>query len=181
MKVDPEHISTPPDGRPMEAQPAWRQDFPMDVPEDNYIARRDFTKFLVLTSGAFVAGQLVIGAKTVQTERAAAPAPRKIASLEELAVGGVFSFTYPESHDTCILLRPDAQTVLAYSQKCTHLSCAVVPDPERHCLHCPCHEGNFDLATGRPLSGPPRRPLPRIFVELRGTNIWATGVEARTV
>ena len=50
MKVDPEQISTPPDGKPMGRQPAWRQDFPIDVPQDNYIARRDFTKFLVLTS-----------------------------------------------------------------------------------------------------------------------------------
>ncbi len=181
MNVDPEQISTPPDGRPMESQPAWRQDFPIDVPEDNYIARRDFTKFLVLTSGAFAVGQFVIAAKTVQTQNAPPPPARKIASLADVPVGAAVSFSFPEPHDACILLRPDAQTLLAYSQKCTHLSCAVVPDQERHCLHCPCHEGNFDLATGRPLSGPPRRPLPRILVELRGTDIWATGVEARTV
>lgn len=185
MKVDPEQISTPPDGQPMSLQPAWRQDFPIDVPQDNYLARRDFTKFLVLTSGAFVAGQLCIAAKTIQTQHAAAPAPRKIAFLSEIPVGGALTFNYPDDHDACILLRPDETTLQAFSQKCTHLSCAVVPDHQNNCLHCPCHEGNFDLATGKPLSGPPRRPLPRIHVELRhddgGNEIWATGVEVRTV
>jgi len=181
MKIDPEQISTPPDGRPMDAQPAWRQDFPIDTPQDNYIARRDFTKFLVLTSGAFVAGQLVIAAKTTEARRAGPEAARKVASLSDLPVGGALTFAYPAEHDACILLRPTADSLLAYSQKCTHLSCAVVPDQQRNCLHCPCHEGDFEVATGRPVSGPPRRPLPRIHVELRGNDIYATGVEVRTV
>jgi Rieske Fe-S protein len=181
MKVDSEQISMPPDGRPMSEQPAWRQDFPIDTPQDNYIARRDFTKFLVLTSGAFVAGQVVIAARATQQKYATPEAARRIASLGDIPVGGAVSFQYPEAHDACILLRPAEGTLLAYSQKCTHLSCAVVPDKERECLHCPCHEGNFEIATGKPISGPPRRPLPRILVELRGNEIWATGVEARTV
>jgi nitrite reductase/ring-hydroxylating ferredoxin subunit len=181
MKRDPEQISTPPDGQPLSEQPAWRQDFPIDVPEDNYIARRDFTKFLVLTSGAFAVGQVWIGARAITTRNAPAPEARRIASLSEIPVGGALTFNYPDTHDGCILLRPDEHTVLAYSQKCTHLSCAVVPDHERNCLHCPCHEGNFDMGTGRAISGPPRRPLPRITVEIRGNDIYATGVEVRAV
>jgi Rieske Fe-S protein len=181
MKVDREQISKPPDGEPMSTQPAWRQDFPIDVAQDNYVARREFTKFLVLTSGAFVVGQLCIAGKAIETRAAATPGARKVATLSDIPVGGAFTFSYPGPDDGCILLRPDAGTLLAYSQKCTHLSCAVVPDPARNCLHCPCHEGNFDIPTGRPISGPPRRPLPRIHVELRGDEIWATGVEARTV
>jgi len=42
-------------------------------------------------------------------------------------------------------------------------------------------EGLFDLATGRPLAGPPRRPLSRVRLELRGTELFAVGVEERTV
>jgi Rieske Fe-S protein len=34
---------------------------------------------------------------------------------------------------------------------------------------------------GRPISGPPRRPLPVIRLDVRGTQIYATGVEQRTV
>ncbi|HVX85576.1 MAG TPA: Rieske (2Fe-2S) protein [Phycisphaerae bacterium] len=181
MQHDPEQISTPPDGRPMSEQPAWRQDFPIDTPQDNYVARRDFTKFLVVTSGAFVAGQLYVVAKSQIARDASALAPQRIASIADLPVGGALTFNYPEPHDTCILLRPDENTLLAYSQKCTHLSCAVVPDMKRNCLNCPCHEGVFDMATGHPLAGPPRRPLPLVHVERRGDELWATGVEVRTV
>jgi len=181
MKVNAEQISTPPDGKPTEQQPAWRQDFPIDTPQDNYIARRDFTKFLVLTSGAFVAGQLVIAGKTTLAQHAAPDRARKVATLADIPVGGAFTFAYPDAHDTCILLRPSTDEFLAFSQKCTHLSCAVIPDHKKGCLHCPCHEGNFDMATGKPISGPPRRPLPQIKLERRGTDIYATGVETRTV
>ena len=65
--------------------------------------------------------------------------------------------------------------------RCTHLSCAVVPRPERGELHCPCHVGSFEMTSGRPVAGPPRRPLPRIALEVRGGVVYATGVEERTV
>ena len=90
-------------------------------------------------------------------------------------------FSYPGRHDPCLLLRPDEETLLAYDQRCSHLACAVVPDVGRGQLHCPCHEGYFELASGRPLAGPPRRPLPRILLEERGGVIFAVGVEERTI
>ena len=55
---DRDYLSHAPDARPPTTQPQWRQDFPIDVPQDNYISRREFTKFLVLTSAAFTFGQL---------------------------------------------------------------------------------------------------------------------------
>jgi len=60
-----QEISTGPDHQPLALQPSWRQDFPIDWPADQYVARRDFAKFLVLTSGAFVAGQGWIAAKSL--------------------------------------------------------------------------------------------------------------------
>ena len=54
-----DQLSVPPDGRPYSDQPQWRNDFPIDWPQDEFVARRDFTKFLVLTSFAFVAGQVL--------------------------------------------------------------------------------------------------------------------------
>jgi Rieske Fe-S protein len=70
---------------------------------------------------------------------------------------------------------------VAYSQKCTHLSCAVIPKPAEGVFLCPCHEGRFDLRSGRPTAGPPRRPLGRITLEVRGRDLFATGVEWRTI
>jgi Rieske Fe-S protein len=164
----------------MEQQPAWRHDFPIDWPQDHYVARRDFTKFLVLISGAFVVGQLWIGAENWRRNRRGRPPIRQVATLAQLPVGSSLVFHYPNEHDDCLLIRPDEKTLLAYSQKCTHLSCAVIPRLQAGELFCPCHEGHFDLSTGRPIAVPPRRPLPRIRLETRGDVIYATDVEVST-
>jgi Rieske Fe-S protein len=176
-----EIISIAPDGRAHDEQPKWRRDFPIDVEQDNYVARRDFTKFMVLTSLAFVIGQLWILLQNFLRLRRGALPMRQIARLSDLGIGQSVSFAYPEAHDSCLLVRTGEQRFVAFSQKCTHLSCAVVPQPERNCFFCPCHEGKFDLETGKPMAGPPRRPLPRITLEILGDTIYATGVEVTTV
>ena len=170
-----------PDGKPADEQPAWRDDFPIDWPEDHYVARRDYTKFMVLTSLAFAVGQLWIGVKSLMRRgRNHAPARIGIARLADVPIGAVRTFRYPGPENACLLLRTEEKTLVAYGQECTHLSCAVVPRRDRGELHCPCHVGTFDLATGRPIAGPPRRPLPRIVLEVRGGIIYATGIEERT-
>ncbi len=171
--------SVPPDGRPYRDQPQWRNDFPIDWPQDEYVARRDFTKFLVLTSLAFVVGQVWIVFQNFARKRKGKPPLRRIAPAESIPVGGALVFGYPEAHDPCIVVRTGAQHYVAYNQKCTHLSCAVVPDLQRGRLHCPCHNGAFDVASGVPLAGPPRRPLERVTLEIRNGDLYATGIEVR--
>lgn len=169
-----------PDGRPPDEQPRWRKDFPINVEEDNYVARRDFTKFMVLISGSFVVGQGWIAIKTLGGRRTPGE-PKPIVRVADLPIGAAAVFSYPNEHDTCILVRAGEQDFLAYSNKCTHLSCAVIPDMKSGRLLCPCHHGSFDLATGRPLAGPPRRPLSRIVLDVRNGTVYAIGVEERTV
>jgi nitrite reductase/ring-hydroxylating ferredoxin subunit len=176
-RQDPEQQTTAPDGRPMRRQPAWRQDFPIDWPEDIYVARRDFTKFLVLTSLAFAVGQVCIGVQNALRRTRGLPPKAPITRLADIPVGTTLPFNYPAEHDPCLLVRTGENAFLAFSQKCTHLSCAVVPDVKAKCFNCPCHEGVFDLQTGRPLAGPPRRPLPRITLEIVNDTLYATGVE----
>lgn len=170
-----------PDGRPHSEQPRWRQDFPIDTAEDNYVSRRDFAKFLVLTSGAFVVGQLTIAGKALIDVGRIAPSAMAVVKIDQLPVGAAKAFAYPGPTDACLLVRLDEVTFVAFSQECTHLSCAVVPEPDKHRFFCPCHNGSFDIATGVPTGGPPRRPLPRIVLEERGGTIYATGVELRTI
>jgi Rieske Fe-S protein len=158
-------------------EPAWRSDFPVDWPEDAYVERRDFVKFLVLTSLAFTVGQGWIAAQNWWRRRRGAPEVMRIAPLSELPIGAVRSFTYPTPTDPCVLIRPSADAFVAYNQKCTHLSCAVIPRPSEGVIKCPCHDGLFDLASGRPLAGPPRRPLTRILLEIRDDVVYATGVK----
>ena len=178
---DPEQVTLPPDGKPVEAQPAWRTDFPIDWPQDQYVGRRDFMKFMVLTSLAFTVGQFWIAAKSWLRARANPPGGVRLASIGDVPIGSTQMFVYPNAHDRCILVRSAERTFVAYSQNCTHLSCAVVPQVADGVIRCPCHEGIFDLATGRPLAGPPRRPLARVTLDVRDDQIFATGIEARTV
>ena len=95
-RTNPDQLSIPPDGRPYHDQPQWRNDFPIDWPQDELVARRDFTKFLVLTSFAFAVGQVWIALENIarnwmnQDEKAARawiqqsplPEDRKKALLE---------------------------------------------------------------------------------------------------
>jgi Rieske Fe-S protein len=161
-------------------QPRWRQDFPTDIPEDDALARREFTKFLVLTSGAFAAGQCWIGLMSLLRSEKPFSA-KQIATEREVLPGGVVEFRYPTDDNPCLLIRLRDGRLVAYGQQCSHLSCAVIPEPEQGQLHCPCHNGAFEINDGRPIAGPPRRPLPRIKLEVRGGIIYATGVELRTV
>jgi Rieske Fe-S protein len=172
-----ETISVPPDGRPASEQPAWRQDFPIDWPQDQYVERRDFVKFLTLTSLAFAAGQLWIAGKSWLRGRELPPGAKRVAAVSDVAVGASLVFDYPAAHDSCILVRLSEAEFVAFSQKCTHLSCAVIPKPEEGVFRCPCHEGLFDLRTGKQLAGPPPRPLPRIVLDVRDGDIYATRVE----
>jgi Rieske Fe-S protein len=181
MAIEREQITIPPDGKPLAEQPKWRKDFPIDWPEDHFVARRDFTKFMVLTSFAFVVGQAWIVVQNFLRERRGQPPMRRIAGLNELPVGQSLVFAYPEAHDTCLLVRTGEKSFVAFSQKCTHLSCAVVPEPEKGRFFCPCHSGSFDLETGKPLAGPPRRTLPRIKLEIVNGAVYAAGVEFSTV
>jgi Rieske Fe-S protein len=177
---DPEQITRPPDGRSLHSQPQWRKDFPIDWPQDNYIARRDFAKFLCLTSLAFTIGQLWIGVQNIWRRHSGALPIVRIGAISSLPLGSTLVFKYPGPHDDCILIRRSPDKLLAYSQKCTHLSCAVIPDVEKGIIRCPCHEGLFDLNAGENIAGPPPRPLPRITLTIRGDDIFATGVEWRT-
>lgn len=176
-----EQMTIPPDGRPPSEQPRWRRDFPIDSPEDQYVARRDFTKFLVLTSLAFVVGQFWIVWQNFRRQRQGRLPMLPVMRADDLPVGGARAFTYPGAHDTCLLVRTGEDRFVAFDQRCTHLSCAVVPEVEKGRFFCPCHNGSFELESGRPLAGPPRRPLARITLEIQNGVIYATGVEARTV
>jgi len=169
--------TVPPDGRPLADQPKWRRDFPIDWAEDEYVSRRDLVKFIVLTSAALVVGQFWILFTSVFSRRLAPPIGEPIARVDELSIGGAKTFTYPGGSTPRLLVRTSATAFVAYDQQCTHLLCPVVPAFELGRLHCPCHNGWFDLETGRPLAGPPQRALPRVLVEVRDDTVYATGVE----
>jgi Rieske Fe-S protein len=157
-------------------RPRWREDFPVRWDEDHYMTRRELAKFLTLGSGLLVGVNALIALIGLTGAPPAAPV-RRIAAIGELAPGSSLLFRYPTDDDPCILVRDASGHLEAFSQVCTHLSCAVVHRPEDQTLACPCHKGSFAVSDGQPLAGPPTRRLPRILIEERGGDLVATGLE----
>lgn len=153
-----------------------RQDFPVDWDDDNYVSRREFFKFMTLASGGLALGSLGLAAwaNVPRGERQFQRA--LVAAVKDIPVGGSLAFSYPRPQDLCLLIQDTAGHFVAFSRRCTHLSCPVEYQPDRSRIYCPCHNGAFSLEDGHVLQGPPPRPLPRIQLEVVGDQIFATGV-----
>jgi Rieske Fe-S protein len=149
----------------------WREEFPYPWEKDDIITRRDTLRFLLAGSGAlFLAtGALaVIGNLPAGSNVKAVP----IAKVDELAENQWKVFDFPDQYSQGILINLPGNRLVAYSDVCTHLSCAVVYRSDGK-LHCPCHDGLFDAATGNVLAGPPIRPLPLLQIAISNGTIYA--------
>ena len=160
----------------MSREPLWREEVPIFSADERYVNRRQFAKFLVLTSLGMFVGNLWILVRSRLTGEPAYPV-RQVALAGDVPVGGVKLFRYPGPEDPCILIRTGPESFVAYSQKCTHLSCAVYYARAAGRLECPCHEGYFSVRDGRVLQGPPQRPLPRVVLQRRGNALVAVGMD----
>ncbi len=154
----------------------WRDEFSIEAAHERYVARRQFGKFLVLTSFGMFVGNLWILAKSYLKKPEVFPR-LLVGRAGDIPRGGVKVFRYPGAQDPCILFHTQSDRFVAYSQKCTHLSCAVIPAADGTRIECPCHHGFFSIEDGRVLQGPPPRPLPRIVLDQQGDELWATGVD----
>jgi Rieske Fe-S protein len=160
--------------------PLWRDEFSVYTADERYVNRRQFSKFLTLTSFGMMVGNLWILAKSLLHRETAFPRTA-VARLEDIPVGGVKIFNFPTPNDPCILVRTTAESFVAYSQKCTHLSCAVYFEREKNRLECPCHQGFFSIVDGSVLQGPPQRPLPRVVLEKQDGQLFAIRMESESV
>jgi Rieske Fe-S protein len=135
------------------------------------ITRRGFNIWFGAAGVLAIAGALV-----AYWEKHKAGNPVKvIAQAGEIPVGGSKIFTYPADDRPCFLLRPAAETYLAFSRLCTHHTCPVFYHSEENIFACPCHGGIYSATTGAVLDGPPPKPLPQVILERRGNDIVATG------
>ena len=139
--------------------PLWRDEFSVYTADERYVNRRQFTKFLTLTSFGMLVGNLVDFRPIAHSIARQPIRVLAVAAADEIAVGGVKTFAYPTADDPCILVRTGADSYVAYSQKCTHLSCAVYYEKEQNRLECPCHQGFFSIADGSVMQGPPQRAV----------------------
>ncbi len=154
----------------------WRAEFPYHWDVDDLVSRRGLLEFAVYASGALFSATAILAVLGL-TRRPRQTPVVPIARLDQVPEGHAFYFNYPGPEDQAMLVHLPGDQFVAYSQKCTHLSCAVYFQPEQGRLYCPCHEWAFSPVSGDPIAGPPRRRLPRILLRRDGDQISAVGWE----
>lgn len=155
-----------------------REDFPIDWADDDYVSRREFVKFVTLASGGLALGSTALAAWSSLKRSNRSFETVKIAAVTDMKDGEALYFSYPRPADPCVLLRLSGKKFVAYSRRCTHLSCPVEFQPDKRRLYCPCHNGAFDMVDGHVLQGPPPRPLVQIELKIEQGNVFATGVSS---
>lgn len=159
-----------------ESEPLWKEEFPLTSAGEEYVQRREFTRYLLGASAAFAVGA-VGAAAWANLQSANEGEPQAIIADDRIAPSSEYLFNYPTDKDPALLIRlPDGE-LRAFSQKCTHLGCVVYYQPEHERIFCPCHHGVFEPSTGDATAGPPERPLQKIDIEVRDGMIWAKGVQ----
>ena len=136
--------------------------------DERYVNRRQFTKFLTLTSFGMFAGNLWILARSWLAPRAVVSAQPVAATGRDCRWAASRCSPIPTADDPCILVRTGADAYAAYSQKCTHLSCAVYYETEQNRLECPATRASSRSRMARCCRVLRSVPLPRVVLEREG-------------
>jgi Rieske Fe-S protein len=157
--------------------PQRREEFTNHWQADDVVTRRDTLRFLVAGTGALAAATSFLAiAGHVQIGSAQ---PVAVAKVGELAPNEWRLFNFPDQFTQCIAINLPGVGLVAYNDACTHLSCAVLYMPGDKNMHCPCHDGVFDAATGNVVAGPPTRPLALVQLAQQGDTIYAVKMVER--
>jgi Rieske Fe-S protein len=163
---------------PRDQESLWRDEFSVFQERERFVNRRQLIKFLTLTSlGMFVGNFWILIKSWLRREQTY---PRQVISrINEIPIGGVKLFEYPDPKNQCLLVRTGENDYVAYSQKCTHLSCAVYYSREDNQLICPCHNGRFSIRDGAVIQGPPTRALPHVILQQNAGELIAIGMSGK--
>lgn len=152
----------------------------IDKNRERKLDRRGFMKTMVGAAGLFAVSTLPwggIAAKELMGYGERSYPLQKLTDVSSLKVGDSLEFHYPNDHVSALLVKSGENEYHAYQNACTHLLCPVFWSAEKEKLVCPCHKGYFDVKTGEPTAGPPRRPLPEISLKIENGSVYATGVK----
>jgi nitrite reductase/ring-hydroxylating ferredoxin subunit len=131
--------------------------FPIGVEAERRLDRR---RFLCASGAAAIA---VLGGEWLA--RRALDAPVRLAVPAGLPRGEARALTTADGREV-LAVRLDEATVVAFERRCPHLGCPVVWSATRARFECPCHRAAFEARSGRVLSGPPRRGLRPVVLEV---------------
>ncbi|MFZ3576983.1 Rieske (2Fe-2S) protein [Virgibacillus sp. DJP39] len=147
---------------------------------ERQLDRRGFMKTMVGAAGIFAVSSLPWGAVAAKELMGLSDKEYphyRITDVKDLAVGDSTEFHFPSENDSAVLIRLKEDKYVAYQNACTHLRCPVYWVKEEKEMICPCHHGKFDVNTGAPTAGPPRRPLPEIVVKVEKGSVYAVRVK----
>src|ERR1041384_2107197 len=96
-----------------EKEPLWRDEFSIETAAESYVARRQFAKFLVLTSLGMFVGNVWIMIRDWFSSKPLFR-PQSLGVLEQIGIGEVKLFSYPTGDDPCILIRTASDQFAAY-------------------------------------------------------------------
>lgn len=156
----------------------WQVEFPFGWDADDLVSRRLLLRLAVWASGALFVATGALAALGFARDRTSG-SKQEIVAASQLPIGGVHYFNYPASDQQAMLLRLKDGRLVAYSSKCTHLSCSVYWSESEWKIRCPCHNGQFEPETGDPIAGPPARPLSLISLEEEGGMVYALKMTPR--
>lgn len=158
---------------------------PVHREENRWVNRRGFLGLVtVMTAGmaaAAVPALAMVGPESGGADASGAGAGGAVepvvavCRMDEIPVGGVVNFAYPDAHSPALLVRMATGEMRAYNNKCTHLECPVYYVKGEDKLRCPCHEGEFDVASGKAVAGPPKRQLTGIRLSVVDGTVYAVG------
>jgi nitrite reductase/ring-hydroxylating ferredoxin subunit len=93
----------------------------------------------------------------------------KVGSLNGFRDG---SMKKVQVHDKDVLVANLSGKIYAMGDECTHRQCSLSEGTiDGTTVICPCHEGRFDLTTGKVVASPPKRDEPSYEVRLDGSDV----------
>lgn len=93
----------------------------------------------------------------------------KIGSLNDFPAG---SMKKARVHDEGVLVTNISGKIYAIGDTCTHRGCSLSEGTlEDTTVICPCHEGRFDITTGKVIGSPPKRDEPSYEVQLQDSDV----------
>jgi nitrite reductase/ring-hydroxylating ferredoxin subunit len=93
----------------------------------------------------------------------------KVGSMNDFPAGAMKKV---QVHDNDVLVANLSGQIFAMGDSCTHRHCSLSEGTiEGSIVICPCHEGRFDLATGKVIAAPPKIDEPSYEVKLQGLDV----------
>ena len=117
------------------------------------------------TSSAAPAETSAAAAPSASATADAAPAADALAQVADIPVGGGKIF----EAEGVVITQPEAGTIKAFSNICTHQGCKV--NKVATTIDCPCHASKFSITDGSPTAGPAKKALPEKQVTVNGDSI----------